>query len=248
MNNLVSIITPAYNAEKYISYTIESVISQTYKNWEMIIVDDCSVDRTKNIIKEYSARDNRIKYIFLDENKGVSNARNTAISHARGRYIAFLDSDDLWYPDKLTIQISYMEENNYYFTFTNYEFIDHNGNKLNKVIKVPKKLNYKDALYSNSIPCLTVVLNKEVIKEIRMPNIKHEDYATWLNILKNNIKAYGINTNLAMYRKLNNSLSSNKFKSMLWTWNIYRDNQKIGLINSMKYISSYIFKNIIKHM
>lgn len=248
MNNLVSIITPAYNAEKYISNTIESVISQTYQNWEMLVVDDCSVDRTKNIIKDYSIRDNRITIIALDENKGVAYARNIAINHARGKYIAFLDSDDLWYPDKLTIQINYMEENNYYFTFTDYEFIDINGQKLNKVINVPKKVDYKDALYSNSIPCLTVVLNKDIIKEIHMPSIRHEDYAAWLNILKNNITAYGINKNLAMYRKLNNSLSSNKLKSMLWTWNIYRDSQKLGLFNSMKYISVYIVKNIIKHM
>lgn len=248
MNDLVSIITPAYNAEKYISYTIDSVISQTYKNWEMLIVDDCSTDSTKIIVECYAMNDNRIKLITLNENMGVASARNMAIKHAKGSYVAFLDSDDLWSPNKLIIQISYMKNNNYYFTYTDYEFIDSNGIKLNKIISVPKKLNYKNALNGNSIPCLTVVLDKSKINEIYMPNIKHEDYAAWLNILRNNVTAYGINENLAMYRRLSNSLSSNKFKSLLWTWNIYRNNQKLGLFESVRHISIYIIKNIRKYI
>jgi len=248
MNHLVSIITPAYNAGKYISYTIDSVISQTYGNWEMLIVDDCSTDKTREIIENYKSKDDRIKLVSLSKNMGVANARNVAIQQARGNYIAFLDSDDLWTRDKLEVQINYMRENNYFFTFTDYEIIDDNGAKLNKVIIVPQKLDYKDALNGNSIPCLTVVINRNIINEIYMPEIKHEDYAAWLNVLKNNIVAYGINKNLAMYRRSNNSLSSNKLKSIIWTWNIYRVNQKLSILDSVKHISIYIIKNLKKYL
>lgn len=248
MNELVSIVTPAYNAERYISKTIDSVINQTYTNWEMLIVDDCSIDNTKYIIKEYSTKDHRIRIITMPENVGVANARNEAIKLSKGEYIAFLDSDDIWRVDKLEKQITFMANNKYDFTFTDYELINKNGNKLNKIITVPKKLNYYDALKGNSIPCLTVMINKKNVGLFRMPNIKHEDYATWLNILKNNITAYGLNENLAMYRKSDNSITSNKFKSMFWTWNIYYKNQNLGFLKSVRCMINYILKNIKKRI
>lgn len=246
MDSLVSIITPAYNCEKYLSESIDSVITQSYKNWEMIIVDDNSTDRTLDIANEYAKRDNRIKVVHLDLNRGVANARNVAIENSNGKYIAFLDSDDNWKEHKLETQIKFMEKNNYYFSFTSYELVDEYGNKLNKVMYVPEKIDFKELLKGNSIPCLTVVLNKEVISEIYMPEIKHEDYATWLNILKAGIVAYGLDINLASYRISNASLSGNKIKSAKWTWDIYTKYLNIKWTKALFYMMFYIYRAIKK--
>lgn len=246
-NFLVSVITPAYNCELFIEYTIESVINQTYKNWEMIIVNDCSTDNTFDILKKYSEKDNRIKIINLNKNVGVSEARNIAIRNAVGKYIAFLDSDDLWTSEKLEKQVMFMEDNKYLFTFTDYGFIDHNNYRLEKVVVAPLEVKYKDALKGNSIPCLTVMINKEAVNEIYFKNIGHEDYATWLAILKNGVNAYSLNCKLAYYRRHNNSLSSNKIKSIIWTWNIYYNNEKITLPLCFYYMIHYIIKSIKKH-
>jgi len=247
MSELISIITPLYNAEKYIKDTIESVINQSYKNWEMIIVNDCSKDRSQLIVEKYMELDKRIKLVSLESNRGVAFARNTGIKAASGEYLAFLDSDDLWKPNKLSTQLDFMKQNNYYFTFTGYEMINNEGVKLNKIIKVPSKLNYKRLLYGNSIGCLTVMLNKSKIGDIEMPAIRHEDYATWLNIVKSGITAYGLNENLALYRKANSSVSSNKFKSAIWTWDIYRKYQKLSSLNSLKCFIMYVYINMLKH-
>ncbi len=207
--DLVTVITPAYNAERHIRYAIESVINQDYKNWEMLIVDDCSKDNTKQVVQDYSKEDNRIKLISIEKNGGVANARNIALRRAKGKYVAFLDSDDLWKPNKLSKQIEFMKKNNCYFTFSSYELINDEGIPLDKTIRVPKVVDYKRLLKGNPIGCLTVVLDKEKIGKIEMPNVGHEDYATWLNIVQSGITAYGIDEELALYRKTENSLSSN---------------------------------------
>jgi teichuronic acid biosynthesis glycosyltransferase TuaG len=232
MNDLVSIITPAYNAEKYLKHTIESVISQDYDNWELLIVDDCSKDNSRLMAEGYMERDPRIKLISLEKNSGVAVARNTGIKVAKGRYIAFLDSDDLWHPNKLSKQISFMKKNGYAFTFTGNGVINDSGVKLNKVFKVPKQVNYKRLLRGNLIHCLTVILDKQQITNIQMPRLGHEDYATWLSILKQGHVAYGLNENLALYRKAQNSLSSNKFKTIKWNWKIYHNYLGLGLFRS----------------
>lgn len=244
---LVSIITPMYNSEKYIRQTIESVLNQTYKEWEMLIIDDCSSDNSANIVNEYVQIDNRIKYIRVKENKGVSNARNVGLQQARGRFIAFLDSDDIWDYSKLENQIQFMIEKDCTITFTSYELIDEDSNKLGKVIKVPNEVRYNDLLKGNIIGCLTVMIDKSKIDfDIRMSDDRHEDYILWLSILKKSHIAYGIDKILAQYRKSYTSLSGNKIKSAIWTWNIYRNIEKISLYKSIYYFINYIINGIKK--
>ncbi|MGL4865849.1 MAG: glycosyltransferase family 2 protein [Cetobacterium sp.] len=243
---LVSVIMPAYNAERFIKESIESVISQSYKNWELLIINDFSNDLTQLIIKDYCKKDKRVKLLEQEENKGVVKARNRGIKESKGKYIAFLDSDDLWENDKLEIQIKYMQDNEVYMTYTGYSYISENGDFI-KEICVPKSLNYKQALKGNQIGCLTVIIDKSKIGNFEMPNLKHEDYATWLNILKNNTVAYGILENLAKYRKVNNSLSSNKLKTIGWTWNILKNNQKLNSIVSLYYLLCHIKQALKKH-
>lgn len=246
-NNLVSIITPMYNAEKFVEDTIKSVQNQSYTNWEMLIVDDCSIDNSAEIVKSYAQKDSRIKYFKSDSNKGVSNARNIALANANGQYIAFLDSDDMWYENKLEKQIDFMQKNDCTITFTAYELIDEESNKLNKVINIPEKVDYDKLLKSNSLGCLTVAVDRSKLDfDIRMSGARHEDYVLWLSILKNNHIAYGINEVLALYRKSSTSLSGNKVKSAMWTWNIYRNIEKLPMHKAVYYFINYGISGIKK--
>jgi len=245
--NKVSIITPLYNSEDFISQTIESVLAQTYKNWEMIIIDDCSTDNSVKIVKEFQKKEDRIKLIKLKKNLGVAKARNKGIQIATGKYIAFIDSDDCWNKLKLEKQIKFMKNNNYYFSYTSYEIIDHKGNKLGRKVEVPSKMDYKTLLKGNNIGCFTVVIDQDEISSIKMPQIKHEDFATWLNILKMGYQAYGLKENLGYYRKTDNGLTSNKVNSAIWTWNIYNEYLEFSFIKSFYYFFFYIFNSISKH-
>lgn len=248
VDDLVSIITPAYNAAECIAETIASVFAQTYPKWEMLIVNDCSKDNTAEIVKSYAAEDNRIKLINLKQNSGAALARNMAIQNAKGRYIAFLDSDDLWKKEKLQKQLEFMQQNDYSFTFTAYEHFKDVKKKTQNIIEAPKSLNYKQALKSNQIGCLTVMLDRKQILNIEFSKQKHEDYILWLNILKQAITAYGLNERLALYRTGNSkSISSNKLQSALWTWNVYRDSQKFSIIKSAYYFLYYFINGILKH-
>lgn len=245
--NLVSIITPMYNSEKYIVSTIESVLRQTYKNWEMIIVDDCSTDSSSEIAKLYSEKDKRIKYIRTEKNSGVSNARNLALKEANGSFIAFLDSDDTWKNEKLKKQIEFMQKNDYIITFTAYELMDENGNKIHKEIMVPNSVDYKTLLKGNVLGCLTVIIDRKKLGfDIKMSGERHEDYVLWLSILKKGISAYGLNEVLASYRKSSTSLSGNKFKAAKWTWNIYRNIEKIPFPKAIYYFINYAINGIKK--
>ena len=248
VDNLVSIITPAYNAEKYIKYTIESVIKQTYINWEIIIVDDASVDNTVNIIKNYQQNDKRIKLISLGKNQGVANARNTAIKNAKGRYMAFLDADDYWENNKLHEQIKFMQDNNIDFSYHAYKLFDL-SNKKKKEIFVPKSLNYKELLKGNTTgSCLTVCLDRNVVKNIYFPKERHEDYICWLNILKQyDITAFGINKVLGTYRIGKKSISSNKLQSAIWNWQVYRESQKLSIMKSIYYMWFYVINGLKKY-
>ena len=238
--NLVSIITPVYNGEKYIEKCIESVLNQTYKNLEMIIVDDGSIDNSENIIKKYTKENSFIKYIKLKENRGISNARNVALKNATGRFVAFLDCDDIYYKDKIKKQVNFMIENNYFFTYTSYNLIDENGQNLNKIICAKEYENYKSLLRGNNIGCLTVMIDRLKINEnLIFSSNPHEDYILWLSILKNNNKAYGLNDVLSSYRKSNDSISHNKIKAASWTWNIYRNIEKLPLLKSIYYFINY---------
>ena len=248
IDDLVSIITPAYNAAAYIAETIESVLAQTYTNWEMLIVNDCSKDNTVEIVQSYAAKDKHIKLINLKQNSGAAAARNTAIKNAKGRYIAFLDSDDLWKKEKLQKQIEFMQQNGYAFTYTSYEHFKEIKENIQHQVQIPKSLNYNQALKGNQIGCLTVMLDRKRILNKHFTTQKHEDYILWLNVLKQGTIAYGIQESLALYRTGNSkSISGNKMQSALWTWKVYRDNQKLSVVKSMYYMWFYMAYSIRKH-
>lgn len=244
---LVSIVVPVFNSEKFIKETIKTVESQTYHNWELILVNDCSTDSSEQIIREYEEDDKRIKLINLETNSGAAIARNTGMENAKGKYIAFLDADDLWKKEKLEKQIKFMKENNYYFTFTGYEFADENGNNLEKIVNVPKKINYKQALKNTTIFTSTVIFNVDNLgKEIiSMPNVRRgQDTATWWKVLKTGVIAYGLNESLSLYRRSNNTLSSNKIKALKRTWNLYRNVEKLPFLTSLYNFCWYCFNAV----
>jgi len=233
MNELVSIITPCYNSENFLDECISSVLNQSYQNWEMLIVDDNSSDNSCALINSYSKRDDRIKPLFLNENLGPAMARNNAITNAKGKYIAFLDSDDIWLPEKLEVQINFMKKNNCSFVFSSYSVIS-NDQKPKHTIIVPQTITYKMYLKNTIIGCLTVMLDKEKFKNIKMPNLRSShDMATWLNLLKECGCAYGIQQKLAIYRDHKSSNTSNKFKAAYDVWNVYREHEKLNLLCSI---------------
>lgn len=244
---LVSIIMPAYNAEKYIADSILSVLRQTYPYWELIVINDCSQDRTGKIIEQYMMQDHRIVLLNLEQNSGVAIARNEGIQKASGRYLAFLDSDDIWVPEKLQCQVSFMRERHISVSYTQYRQFDENVNEPGPLIDVEECIGYKDLLKGNIMGCLTVILDRDRISNIEMPSLRHEDYIAWLEILKQGFFAYGIKEDLARYRKSVHSLSGNKLKSILWTWRVYRDSQNLSIMESLYYLVHYIFKGIRKH-
>lgn len=248
-DNLVSIITPVYNSERFLKQTIDSVLAQEYKDWEMILVDDCSTDNSEKIIREYMKNDSRIKYIKLEVNSGAAVSRNTAIESAKGRYIAFLDSDDIWTSNKLNVQIEFMKKNNVGFSFAEYRVMTEEGEEINRVIKVPKEIDYKGYLKNTIIGCLTVVIDRKICGDFSMVNIKkNQDMATWLKILKKGNKAYGINKSLGIYRLVNGSISNNKINAAKSVWRTYRDIEKMGIFKSYIYFISYTFNAIKKRL
>lgn len=243
---LISIVTPLYNCEKYIKETIESVVLQSYTNWEMIIIDDCSTDNSIKIITEYTRSIPNIRILRNKQNVGVAETRNIGIREAKGEYIAFLDSDDTWKFNKLQNQLAFMIENDIEFSFSNYDVIDKDNVKLGDVNCNYDKLDFNLLLKKNYIPCLTVMIKSKILKKYRLPKIRHEDYALWLDILEDNIYAYNVGENLANYRKLDSSLSSNKIKSAIWTWNIFRNYKKLSFFKSCICFINYIFRSIFK--
>lgn len=199
MEDLVSIITPTYNCGKFINETIKSVLNQTYKNWEMIIVDDCSIDDTEKVVLKFN--DERIKYHKLKTNSGAAVARTEAMQLAKGSYMAFLDSDDIWTEDKLEKQINFMKKNNYAFTCTSYEQIDENGNSLNKIINSVEKCSYNRLLLDCPVGNSTVMYDIKKMGKFEVPNIrKRNDDALWLQMLKKEKYIYGFNSVLMKYR------------------------------------------------
>lgn len=245
----VSVITPIYNCERFIAETINSVINQTYENWEMILIDDASNDKSVEIVKHYTKLDKRIRLIKLKENSGVAVARNTGIKASSGRFIAFLDGDDLWEPNKLEIQIQFMIERNIGFSYTSYNVISENGIDLKKTVGAPSEIDYDTLLKNTIIGCLTVVIDRDIIKEINMPLIRtRQDWVTWLSILKRGYKAYGINIPLARYRIVKGSISSNKFKTAKRNWYVYRNIEKLSLFNAIVVFSGYVFYAIKKRI
>lgn len=250
-NLKVSIITPIYNCEKFLPKIIECVINQTYTDWEMLLVDDCSPDNSAEIIKKYAKDDNRIKYFKLDKNSGAAIARNKALEESNGRFIAYLDADDLWKPEKLEKQVEFMLKNNYPFTCTDYEKIDESGKSLNKIVKIPKKVNYNLFLRNTIIQTVGVMVDTKLTgKELlKMPNIRRrQDAATWCQLLKNGFDCYEVPENLSYYRVVKNSLSSNKFKAVKTNWYWYRKIEKLPLWKACYCFIGYAFNAVKKRI
>ncbi len=250
MSDLISIVTPSYNSKDFIKNTIDSVISQTYTNWEMIIVDDCSKDNSVEIIKDLIKNEKRIILICLDKNIGAAMARNKALELANGNYIAFLDSDDIWYKRKLEKQIKFMQDNNYEISFTSYETINKEGKLNNHKINAVKNLNLEQYLKNTIIGFSTSMINKSFIKEeIKFLNIRiRQDTNLWITLLKYGYTAYGLENNLVKYRIHANSISSNKVKAAKQVWNLYYNIHKFGLFKSIYYFIFYVFNAVKKRI
>lgn len=243
---LVSIITPSYNSEKYISETINSVINQTYQNWEMIIIDDSSIDNSLNIIEIFSKTNLKIKLLYNLERQGVAQSRNKGIEAANGEYIAFLDSDDIWLSEKLEKQVQLMQSKNILMSYCGYKIMDDAGNDVGN-FQIKDKLTYKDMLKTSSMGTLTTIYNAQILGKFHFMDIGHEDYVFKLQILKKISFAEGINEPLAKYRISDKSLSSNKFKVARWQWKIYRDIEQLSWIQSMYYFVQYAYHGIFKY-
>lgn len=237
---LVSVITPVFNSEQYIEACLSSVLHQTYTNWEHILVDDCSEDNSPAIIKRCAAADPRIKYIRLQNNSGAGIARNKGIELAEGHYIAFLDSDDLWYPQKLERQLEFMSENNFAFTFTAYDKINDQGDQTGEIVAVRPRVSYKKALYKNPVGCLTAMYSVAYFGKQYMPELrKRQDYALWLSLLKKT-DGFGLDEVLSSYRERTGSISSNKFGLIKYEWHIYRKHEGLSVAKSLFYVLTAI--------
>lgn len=277
LDGLVSIVMPAYNAEPFIDAAIHSVVAQTHPHWELLIVDDGCTDGTPAIIRAWAQKDSRIKPLRTSGRTGVANARSVAIDAATGDFIAFLDSDDMWVPQKLRSQLAFMQERSSVFSFTAYKKMDMQGQIGHDVIEVPETVRYNDLLKSNHIGCLTAMLDRRFFENTEVPRLgRREDYRLWLNVLRGpvvhedysmwlkllrpvrrgstdstsrrqQILAHGLNEPLAFYRCGKASLSSNKLKAAASQWIIYRDIEKLPLTVSAYYFAHYALKGFLKY-
>ena len=236
MGKTVSIIVPIYNAKDYILETVASVQAQTYTDWELLLVDDGSTDGTGEMLSRHLAQlqDPRIKFL-PKENGGAAKARNYGLKQAAGRYVAFLDADDLWTEDKLEKQLAFLEAKDAAFCFTGYEFADSQGKGTGKIVRVPDTMVYKQALQNTTIFTSTVLFDTDKIlkKELEMPLVKSEDTALWFRLLRKGYTAYGLNENLVRYRRTVGTLSSNKLEAIRRIWGLYRRQEHLSLPYSL---------------
>lgn len=254
MKDLVSIIVPMFNAKNYIVATIHSVQAQTYQNWELLLVDDCSEDDTCGTVQAYLETQEGVVVskirILYNPQKGAWSARNYGLSQAKGRYIAFLDADDVWKPEKLEHEIAFASKHKAGFVFTGYEFADENAKGLGKVVKVPHTISFKKALSNTTIFTSTVLIDLEKVdkKLCEMPNIKSEDTATWWNILRTGHTGYGLNENLVLYRRPAKSLSSNKFEAQRRIWNLYRKAAGLSVVAAAYHFVIWAFLAVYRRI
>ena len=248
--DLVSIIMPVYNGEDYLPDAVESILKQTYPHWELLLIDDGSTDQSQALARAYGERDKRISCISLPQNGGVARARNAGIKQARGRFIAFCDSDDSWLPEKLEKQIVYMKGHEAAISCTSYCRYSKESEKATRahLVTPPLEVDYSRLLEGNSLGCLTVMIDTHYIakSKIAFRQIHHEDYALWLDLLRQGWKAYGLQEDLASYHVHKQSLSANKWKSLLWTWQIYRHEEGLPLGKALTCFGHYIKNGIYK--
>ena len=244
---LISIIMAAYNAEKTIVHAIESVLNQTYPHFELLVVNDCSTDRTVELVKETATQDQRVRLISNQKNSGVSYTRKHGLDEARGSWIAILDSDDAWAPEKLEKQIALQEKTNADLLFTGSAFMDASGQPIDWYLHVPSEVTYHQLLKQNILSNSSALVRKELYaKYYAVGDRMHEDFATWLGILKEGKKAYGVDEPLIIYRITKSSKSGNKIKAAKMNWNTYR---YIGLspLSALYYECWYVVKGLLKY-
>ena len=247
IKGLVSVIMPTYNCGVFIEETIVSIQAQTYQNWEIIIVDDCSKDNTKEIVEALIENDSRIKYHCLETNSGAAVARTTSMKFAQGEYIAFCDSDDLWMPKKLEKQLKFMSDNDYAFSCTAYEQIDENGKSLDKIIKIINKTDYNRLLLDCPVGNSTVMYNVKKMGKFEVPNIrKRNDDALWLTMLKKEKYIWGLSDTLMRYRIRQNSISSNKLAVIKYHWILYREIEHLNVFRSAFHIGYWCFLKVFR--
>ena len=244
---LVSIITPAYNASATLPETITSVLAQTYPTWELLIADDCSTDMTCAVIDEWAGRDARIKRVALPQNSGPAGARNAALSQAQGRWVAFLDSDDLWLPEKLARSLDFARSQGAALIFTGYRRIDALGQRTGRLIPVPPRLIYRQLLGNTAIATSTVLIDRNQTGDVYMANVYYDDFVCWLDILKRGLTAHGLNQDLMRYRVMPSSVSRNKRRSAKEVWKIYRATERLGLVSASWYMLNYSIRGLLKY-
>lgn len=243
MQGLVSVIMPVYNSGTYLYGSVKSVILQTYSNWELLIIDDCSTDKSAAIIQQYVQQDSRIHYLKTDKPSGSPTLpRNIGIQHARGRFIAFLDSDDMWLPNKLEEQLILFDNEDTAIVYSDYEKISEQGIRNQRIVSAPNSTNYNHLLRGNVIGCSTALYDTEKVGKVYFENVSHEDYVLWLTILKKGFIARNTRNVQALYRVRTSSVSSNKWKALLWQWNIYINVEKVGYMRAAYYFLSYLIK------
>lgn len=246
---MVSVIMPCYNMERFIAFTIESVQRQTYPHWELCIADDASTDHTVEIIKSHQEQDDRIRFSVIPQHSGIADTRNQCLKMAKGQYLAFLDSDDVWHPEKLERQLQFMMERHIGFSYSSYDCIDEEGRLLDKQVKAAGNLTHDDYLHNTIIGCSTVMVDTAIIGKVVVPNFRtSEDTAAWLNILKQGYLAYAIDTPLTSYRIRSHSASSNKLKASSDLWRVYRQQEQMPLFKTLECFFSYAFNAIKKRL
>ena len=245
---LISIVMPMYNSEAFVHKAIDSVLMQTYENWELIIVDDGSRDHSMRTVMPYVDQDKRIQLLKNEKNSGIAITRNKAIEFSQGKYIALLDSDDMWYPEKLTHQVAIMESNNLDFSCTAYDIVNEQGTVIGERLLDEGSKSYSDLLKTNFIGCLTVMIKRDLLIEYPMRNIKHEDYASWLNILKHHYSVFTIPEKLSIYTKRASSVSANKFNTVKWIWVIYRKQLGLSRIKSFFFLLRFLSYATFKYL
>ena len=249
IEGLVSIIMPSYNAARFIGESINSVLLQTYSNWELLIVDDCSKDNSVEVVRKFANIDKKVVLFSLEKNVGAAAARNVAIEHAQGQYIAFLDSDDVWDEYKLEKQLAFMKQYSYVFTFSNYYVMEENGKKTENIVKVPSSLSYHQYLRNTIIGCLTVIIDRQQTGDFKMPLIKSShDMALWLLIMKRGFKAYGLKDVLAGYRLVSTSNTAKKWKAAKDVWKVYREIEGLSVLYAAYCFCGYAINAVLKRI
>ncbi len=249
MNSKFSIIMPCHNGAKYIADSIRSVIAQTYTDWELLVVDDCSTDDSVEIVQQLASKDSRIKLLQTEQPSGSPTLpRNIGIENAQGRFIAFLDCDDMWLPAKLKNQLPLFENERTAVVFSYYEKMDESGKRNNRIVRSPSKVKYSTLLKGNCIGNLTGAYDTRKVGKVLQKHIHHEDYVMWLQILSQGWIAQNTNSCEAVYREQKNSVSGNKLRVLSWVWNIYTNELKLSFLQSLYYFAFYIVKSSLKFL